>query len=289
MSCEIVAMQPEILIPYPSFRKSIACYTDIQLVRTLCSVFSVRSQIGHTNACKVCWTAHEQWLMWHNWEQAFVHFGLMCVDEAKGRELRYSNERAEQLRKMKKEGRWYKPYWVGWPRFHDEHRALLIHYGECELLAIRLIRWEIEKAPITKMPEEAFVQLWLESNGFPDLFQIDHCTLRQANHVLDNQGALPLNHDDYPNPYADLGQQAMDRRSIELPVPGEQIGESWSYTSTACSVREVHRARYPAHAGVTTGTSEPRRPDVIQSVPIPETPIPETPIPETPIPETPIS
>jgi len=252
-------MHHEILIPYPSFRKSIACYTDAQLLRTLHSVFMIRTQICLTNPTNVRWNVREQWRMWHNWEQAFVHFGLMCIDEVKGRGLKYDKEHAKRLCIMKKEKRWYKPYWVNWPRFHAEHRALLVHYGECELFAVRLIQWKNEKIGI-KEDETLTVRAWLEINGFPNLFQIDHYTLQQVNCLLDDCGAPPLDRNNYPNPYANLGSQAMDRRSIELPNPEEQISETWlSIRTSRC------RAAYPR--AFVTGASRER------DIPAIETPI----------------
>jgi hypothetical protein len=220
----------EILVPYPNFRKSIACYSNSQLLNTLQSVSAVCICIDKEDRYDIHWTVLEQWRMWYNWKQAFIHFGLMCFEEAKMRKLNFDRQIAwNLLHEMKKKGRWYKPYWIGWEQLHDEHRALLMHYGECERFAARFIVWKNHGKIRNIETQTKIINRWLINKGFPKLFQLDRHTLEEAERFLNEQNAPHLERDKYPNPYINLGWKnwAIDRRSIDFPDPEEQMCEIW--------------------------------------------------------------
>jgi len=118
-----------------------------------------------------------------------VRFHLLCFEEAKKRGLSYSHREYEHIKKRYKPGRFHKPSWIGWKGLHSEHRANLLFYGTCEVVASRICRKLGEKPSMLK----ACVRGWLLENGFPrEMLYFEPRDVLQASSVLDEDG--------YPEP-----------------------------------------------------------------------------------------
>ena len=186
------------LLPYPSFRQSVACYSDPLLLATLafmgekCRTFRVRD-------VDLSWEQQDLLRFWKGHEQAFIRFGLMCVGEAKQRDIDCSRDLVSSLTRFKEGKHWQKPLWTGWGRFHSDHRASLLHLGEVERIYTRIQkhRDEIDDLPPASSPRD-----WLYMRGFIGLAQGNANYITNVARFLADEGVPPLADDECPNHYA---------------------------------------------------------------------------------------
>ena len=183
-----------ILLPFPSFRKSVACYSDYTLLQTMRFILENQRRMEEGGPRRLVF------LFWNKHKQAYIHLGMMCADELKLRDLPYDCEKADHLFQKVENGHWKKPLWVGWDRLHASHRAALLQIGEVELVITRYIKWKkLERYTIQKQVD--LTNEWFADEGFHRLTDGGERYIIDVNHILDIQGAPPLP-DECRNPYA---------------------------------------------------------------------------------------
>ena len=184
------------LLPYPSFRQSVACYSDPTLVAMLasmgekCRTFRVRDM-------DLSWEQRELLRFWKDHEQAFIRFGLMCVEEAGQRDTGCSQDMVAALNRFKEGKRWPKPLWVGWGRFHSDHRASLLQWGEVERIYARVQKLLDDTCDGVSSPRD-----WLAMRGYSGLAQGGTGYNTDIRRFLDAEGVPPLIVGECPNHYA---------------------------------------------------------------------------------------
>jgi hypothetical protein len=134
---------------------------------------------------------------WKDREQAFIRFGLMCVEEAKQREIDCSEDMVSALNRSKEGKHWQKPLWVGWGRFHSDHRAILLQLGEVDGIHARLLKYLADVGEVYASPHD-----WLAMRGYSGLAQGGVGYNTDVRRYLDDEGIPPLADDECPNHYA---------------------------------------------------------------------------------------
>lgn len=185
-----------LLLPYPSFRQSVACYSDPTLVATL-AFMDEKCRTFRTRDIDLSWEQREMLRFWKGREQGFIRFGLMCVEEAKQREVAYSQDMAAALNRFKEGKHWQKPLWVGWKRFHSDHRAILLQLGEVECIHARVLKHLCDEGEIYTSPHD-----WLAMRGYSGLAQGDTSYNTDIQQYLDDEGIPPLADNECLNHYA---------------------------------------------------------------------------------------
>ena len=181
------------LLPYPSFRQSVACYSDPTLVATL-SLMEEKCRTFRLRDMDLSYEQRDLLRFWKGHEQAFIRFGLMCVEEAKQREIDSSRDMVAALTRFKEGKHWQKPLWVGWERLHSDQRATLLQLGEAERIYARLQKHHTELgfSPLA----------WLSMRGYGGLTQGEVGYTTDVRRYLDNEGIPSLADDECPNHYA---------------------------------------------------------------------------------------
>lgn len=188
-----------ILLPYPNFRKSVACYSNSVLIQTIQLILANRQCHG-IHRSSVGNGQREVWLFWSNWKQAFIRLGMMCAEEAKMRGIPYDHVEATRLFRAKRNKHWRKPLWAGWEPLHSSHRGALLQIGEVERICSRIIKLNKVENKSAKIKID-IVNNWLYDQGFDGLSEGDGSYTTEVHNFLDTQGAPPLG-DEYPNHYA---------------------------------------------------------------------------------------
>jgi hypothetical protein len=142
------------------------------------------------------WEQRDLLRFWKDREQAFIRFGLMCVDEAKQREISCSQDMVSGLTRRKEGKHWQKPLWAGWGRFHSDHRAILLQLGEVEHIYARVLKHLADTGEVYASPRD-----WLTTRGFSGLAQSNAIYTSDAQQYLDDEGIPPLADDECPNHY----------------------------------------------------------------------------------------
>jgi len=141
--------------------------------------------VQRDNPSRVPWEHRYIWNAWHDWQQAYFHFALLCFDEAAARGIVYSQNIRTRIAQKKQEGRWRKPLWVGWDALHTEYRANLQFQGLCETAIKRLCAHiGCPQGVLSHGVEE-----WLEAHHLPPYFQIDQWRLLEIDRALNNENA----------------------------------------------------------------------------------------------------
>lgn len=177
------------LLPYPNFRRSVACYSTVMLMETL-RLIRVNRAMFDLKSVELGWQQQDMFRFWKDRKQAFIRIGLMCAEEAGQRGLSVSASTVRQLTVHKKGKHWLKPMWAGWERLHAGHRAVLLHHGEVARIYYRVGRRE-------SRPKD-----WLYTQGWSDLNNRPGYYITDLNRFLDTEGLPPLEEGDCPNHYA---------------------------------------------------------------------------------------
>ena len=185
------------LLPYPSFRQSVACYSDPTLVATL-SLMEEKCRTFRLRDADLSYEQRDLLRFWKGHEQAFIRFGLMCVEEAKQREIDYSRDMVVALNRLKEGKHWQKPLWAGWERFHSDHRAILLQLGEVECIYTRILKYHERQYPGTDLSAHK----WLSMRGYEGLAQGGTSYNTDIQRYLDDEGIPALADDECPNHYA---------------------------------------------------------------------------------------
>jgi hypothetical protein len=155
-----------------------------------CRTFRVRDM-------DLSWEQRDLLRFWKDHEQAFIRFGLMCVEEAKQREIRCSEDMVSALTRFKEGKHWQKPLWAGWERLHSDHRAILLQLGEVERIYTRVLKHLADTGEVYASSHD-----WLARRGFSGLAQSNAIYTSDAQQYLDEEGIPPLADDECPNHYA---------------------------------------------------------------------------------------
>lgn len=177
------------LLPYPNFRRSVACYSDDMLEMTFRLVVANRDMFS-SKGRNLHWEQQDMMRFWQRREQGFIRLGLMCAEEAKQRGLWDDAYGVQQLTVVKKGKHWLKPVWAGWECLHADHRAILLQHEEVARILHRI-------AKQSSTPKE-----WLYGHGWSDLETQRGRYITDVNRFLDAEGFPPLEDDDHPNHYA---------------------------------------------------------------------------------------
>jgi hypothetical protein len=214
-----------IFLPYPSFRRSVACYSDDVVVKTLTIVLD-NYQLLNENPCNqyMRWQSRNFYVFWHNQKQALIRFGMMLAEESKMRGLSYNRRKAASFFRAKRGKHWKKPLWVGWERLHSNHRAALLQIGEVERLAYRIIKWEkLENA--SEAIQDDCITTWFMEQGFSEIYQSGENYIIRVHEILDEQGAPPLEEGEFPNHYLQFNWAEQPNGEIKAWPPDPE--ESW--------------------------------------------------------------
>jgi hypothetical protein len=157
-----------------------------------CRTFRMRNM-------NLSWGQKELLRFWKDREQAFIRFGLMCIEEAEQRKVDYSRDLVSALTRFKEGKHWQKPLWAGWRRFHSDHREILLQLGEVERIYIRVQRHLGEACEDIV---DAGPANWFSMRGFNDLAQGGAAHNTDARRYLDDEGIPSLADDECPNHYA---------------------------------------------------------------------------------------
>lgn len=177
------------LLPYPNFRRSVACYSDAMLEDTLRfivanrGIFSMRSTNLH-------WEQQDLMKFWRGRGQAFIRLGLMCAEEAKQRGVNDLEGETPRLTRLKKGKYWLKPMWVGWDRMHADHRGTLLQHGETARVLYRVAK------------RHSGAKDFLYRNGWCELESRRGYYITDVNNFLDTEGFPVLGVNECPNHYA---------------------------------------------------------------------------------------
>lgn len=210
-----------ILLPFPSFRKSVACYSNYTLTQTMQFILRHQKSMGSDSYYR----QRHVYLFWHKYKQAYIRLGMMCADELKLRDLSYDHEKASRFFQEVKEGHWRKPLWVGWDRLHASHRAALLQIGEVELIITRYIKWK-HLGRYTIQRQLDLVCEWFDDEGFHGIADGNEVYTTDVNRILDAQGAPPLP-DECHNPYTcwNWSEKPYGRLDVTPPNPNSWLVE----------------------------------------------------------------
>lgn len=184
------------LLPHPSFRQSVSCYSDSVLRKTLQLILRNRNVVCGNKSVE--WANREMLLFWASHYQAYIRLGMMCMEEMDLRALPYLREKADRFSREKSGKHWNKPLWSGWERLHSNHRAILLQNGEVECIRHRVVKL-LGLENVSLKGKDEGVTYWLRENGFTDLWDGDaRCNAEVHNYLNNVRGAshadLPLNH-----------------------------------------------------------------------------------------------
>jgi len=228
-----------ILLPFPSFRESVACYSDNLLWDTM--RFILKHQRGMRKDPQ--YRQRGVYLFWNEYKQAYIHLGMMCADELKKRDISYDDAKASRLFQEVKDERWKKPLWVGWDRLHASHRAAILQLGDVELATLRLVQWRNWDRYTTDARRDKVYE-WFDYEGFHGLADGDERYIADIHRLLDERGAPPLS-DEICNPYAHLGWSEIPcgRLDIRPPDPGTWLVENCEQPDEAVECDEAVAAQ----------------------------------------------
>lgn len=211
-----------ILLPYPSFRQSVACYSDNTLIQTLQKLFAFRGCLNK-NLYDIRWNERDIWLFWSKWKQAYIRLAMMCTEEATSRNIPYDHEGATRLFRAKRGKHWRKPLWIGWNHLHSNHRAALLQFGEVERISRRIIKWEKLEGASRDVQDDCVFD-WFEAEGFTGLYDGEETYIAETHSFLNVQGAPSLG-DEYPNHYAQFNWTECPNGNITAIPPDPE--DSW--------------------------------------------------------------
>ncbi|KPK54157.1 MAG: hypothetical protein AMS22_06240 [Thiotrichales bacterium SG8_50] len=124
-----------ILLPYASFPRSAACYSDAMLIETLVTLrhFNHAVEIGQQRpTIPMAWAGHYQ---------AYSQLRVCCYAEATRRGIPVNSARMAAAKEAAGNGRGIKPHWVGWNKLHAWCKGRLLASGEMETVLKRYLRW----------------------------------------------------------------------------------------------------------------------------------------------------
>ena len=179
------------LLPYPNFRRSVACYSDDMLKATFQLIVANRGMFS-LRSCNLRWEQQDMMRFWRERGQAFIRLGLMCAEESKQREIGFPSSGVRRLTVLKKGKYWLKPLWVGWERLHADHRSILLQYEEVARVRHRIA----QRGRGMGTPQD-----WMSRQGWNDLEGRGGHFIGDVNHFLDTEGFAPLEDNDHPNHY----------------------------------------------------------------------------------------
>lgn len=117
-------------LPYADFHKTAACLDNRRLGKQRVKVLQIlRTMAGYTEG----WKNHPAVLMWTNYEDALVDYGLVICKEWKRRGFRDTCQ--NKIKRFISFHVYDLPPWIGNRAFHASHRSNLLrkdpaHYGK---------------------------------------------------------------------------------------------------------------------------------------------------------------
>lgn len=184
-----------ILLPYASFSRSVACYSNSTLLQTLSAITQKYRAVKSGRVQRYC--DEEMVFMWTNNITAFETIGKICIDEADSRKLTderidHGRNRFSDLKIIKP---WKKPMWIGWPQLCKQHRGALLQEGEAELLYLRILRYSgLEHAAAWK--QENCIETWITTTGFTDIETYNYSHMQRVVRFLAAEAVPELTSED---------------------------------------------------------------------------------------------
>lgn len=210
-------------LPYPSFTRSVKCFSDFTLLTLAERLPEVYKSLGTSYRYDIPYSHIEFWRAWSDWTPAFAKFTAMCFKELEERGLEYVESVRERVDEYSPNSNdWSKPQWVGWEPLHTEFQGYLLHLGGCEMVAARICA--LCEVPVHPMSRSLFT--WMDRNiGFRSIHFMNRHTLIQAERRLHLEGSPEL---EEPNHYMQFDWDSRE------PWNGFTIGVREPGTSYLC-------------------------------------------------------
>jgi hypothetical protein len=126
-------------MPYSSYRKCAACFSDIDLKQMRVNVLRVLQYLDHGHH------THRQRAaeLWRGFEQSLIRYGIAIALEC--RQRGFNDKSLLKLRSKYTSGNGKKPDWVYWADLQQSHRAYLLLRDE-RRFAVKLLRRYVRRS-----------------------------------------------------------------------------------------------------------------------------------------------